>query len=328
LHVSKSKLPSLAKKILKAGSKQVTVFQNSERLYWRLVAQKKEEKVDVIQLRRDAYCVFNSPPWLKWQAYLDFLEKKAGFEEQPDFADTIHKYCQSISGVLSLKEKFIDFHAFKTGDTHFASSLARFDISFREQKYLQKLIQSGASFYVPGLHLFYFQSTAVNKVVSLVGQYIHAKLNSNKKIMCSFPADFDEMIWRESIGFFFSKILNNRRKIRLPEPTPSHKVVTVLAMEYRLKQQLALSLGQDLEVLKAHSNRKTKHYLEASTLIGAILGQKIYDGFMSGRIEKDRLKSWLQHGFEKRNHFRRFYLNVLMYLSELKLKSTNPRDRL
>ena len=51
------------------------IYQDSEKLYFRLAQKYLETKTEVIRLDKRSFCVLGSPPWVTWQSYLIFLEK-------------------------------------------------------------------------------------------------------------------------------------------------------------------------------------------------------------------------------------------------------------
>ncbi len=327
LHVAKDHLPHFTREILGKKVKIVSIFQNSERLYWKLAHKKLEEKVEVLQLRKDAFCIVNTPPWYKWQSYLDFLEKRTDGDENSDLVDSIHKYSQLICQILGVPGKFYDFHVFKKGDVRLASHLSK-KTNKKEKKFIEKLIHQNRSFFIPRVNVFYVTKTDTNHVLSLVGQFIHAQLRKEKNVHLQMPECFEAVVWNDAIAFFISKIINSRRKFPIISPTAAQSQTSLISLEYRLKERLAFQTGNKIKRLKKSRFKRQFHFFEAARIVGSIWGQKIYDGFIQGELEADRLKSWMCQPVNKKSGFSVFYLNALLEVSRLKLSSVRPEERL
>ena len=92
LHMCRAHLPGEVIRLLGTyGLKRrtVTIFENSETIYWLLATRGLEEKVDVVKLRSDAYCVLNVPPWVKLQSHINWIEQNAELQisEEHEWSD-------------------------------------------------------------------------------------------------------------------------------------------------------------------------------------------------------------------------------------------------
>ncbi|MEQ1878778.1 MAG: ChaN family lipoprotein, partial [Bdellovibrionia bacterium] len=73
LHIAGAHLPKWVDRDLGRPARSVFLFQNSERLYFTLARKGQEAAVHLLR-RGNRFCVLSSPPWVKWQSYLMFLE--------------------------------------------------------------------------------------------------------------------------------------------------------------------------------------------------------------------------------------------------------------
>ncbi len=328
LHLSRPHLPKTIEQAIgkKKSLHMLTVFQNSEKLYWKLSKRKLEDKVDVVKLRADAYCVVNSPPWVKWQAYMSFLERKFASDESADYVDTIHQLCKMLMEIFDVDVQCVDFHMFEKGDFKFLNRINKLTTT-QEKKTIEKLVHQGRSFFIPRLNVFYLTRYELNHIAFLVGQYIHSKLRREKIIVSNLPQEFTAQVWKEAVGFFVSKILNSRRKFESLHQKANYRV-TLIVLEYKLREQIALKSGTKIKMLRKHKNRRYSDYLTAASVVGAGLGQKIYEGFIEESIDMPRLRSWLKHPLLPISNMEAFYLNVLREVSRLNLKQVGPDERL
>jgi len=189
LHLASSHLPRLTKKYLGKSDQTrfLTVFQDSETLYWRLAKRNLEERVDVLKLRTDAYCVVNSPPWIKWQAYLDFLEQTIDNESEDtsDYEQNLHDFIRVIQKLWKVDRHFSDFHAFTKGDVQFAQHISK-NLTKKDLDRVMTLIRQEKSFFIPSPPTFYLHSLDVNHLVTLAGQFIHSKMRRDSEVHLRF----------------------------------------------------------------------------------------------------------------------------------------------
>ena len=329
LHLASTHLPRTTRKALgDDGTRFLTIFQNSEALYWQLAKKKLEERVDVLKLRSDAYCVVNSPPWLKWQAYLNFLEQS--LEQDRDLEDShdhVSNFIKIIGQLWGLKGKFTDFQVYSQGDIKMAHSLNRV-MAKKDFNKLGNLMRSGRSFFIPQPPLFYLNSANINHIASLAGQYLHAKCRREKEVHFNFPKDFVPLIWIEAIGFFASKMINPRRKFNTVRDLPSRHQVTLLVLEQRLRDQVALKSGRPIKRVRHRQSRRAQEYMGAAQVIGALMGNKIYKAFRQGRLDQDTLHRWLRRKVDASSSFQAFYVTVLATLKSIPVGETSKNARL
>lgn len=332
LHLASSHLPRLTKKLLggKLKTRFLTVFQDSETLYWRLAKRRLEERVDVLKLRGDAYCVVNSPPWIKWQAYLNFLERSidAGDTDlSMDYGDHISHFVKVIQKVWKIDRPMTDFHTFAEGDVRFAQQISG-ELPKKDIGRIMALVRNERSFFIPRPPVFYLHSFDVNHVVTLVGQYIHAKLRRESRVHLDFPKDFVPLLWTEAIGFFASKLINNRRKFSSIADLPSDHRVTLIALEQRLREQMALKTGRPLRPVRRHRVRRLHDYFDAARVVGAILGNRIYTAFQSSQLDIATLQQWLRVPVDSNPRFFRFYISILRQLKSVQEEQRSKNERL
>jgi len=334
LHLASRHLPRLTKSILgKADqSRFVTVFQNSETLYWKLAQKNLEEKVDVLKLRTDAYCVVNSPPWLKWQAYLNFLENSIDrdvndIRDKIDYSEPLTNIIEMIRQLLKLNGKFFDFNVYPKGDARLAAHLSK-HLSKSELMWVERLIKQEKNFFIANPPTFYFPNFGVNHAASLAGKYIHAKVRGEKRSHYKFPKDFVPSIWIEAIGFFSSKVMNNRRKFNMMSDLPTHHRVTLLVLDQKLREQISYKTGDMLKLGTKRRGWKSMDYAEASQILGAHLGNKIYSSFHSGVLNIVELQRWLRLPVAYTPRFLKSYMAIVNSLRSVPDKQRSKNERL
>lgn len=332
LHLASSHLPRLTKKYLGRDDETrfLTVFQDSETLYWRLAKKNLEERVDVLKLRTDAYCVVNSPPWIKWQAYLHFLEQTADADEGAtagDHDENIDHFVKLIQKVWKIDRPMTDFHSYTKGDVQFAQHISK-TLSKKDISRVMAMVRQEKTFLIPAPPTFYLHASDVNHLVTLAGQFIHAKMRREVNVHLQFPQDLAPHVWVEAIGFFASKLINNRRKFSFLEDLPSQNRVTLIALEERLHEQMALKTGKLLKHVRKNRYRKSQDYFEASRVVGAILGNRIYTAFQKNDLDFETLHRWLRTPVGNNPRFLRFYISVLRHLKSVRVVERSKNERL
>jgi len=337
LHLASSHLPRLTKKSLGKNhvTRFLTVFQDSESLYWRLARRHLEERVDVLKLRGDAFCIVNSPPWIKWQAYLDFLEQSVDPEDgdrEGDYGDQISHYIKILQKVWKVEKCHSDFHVYTRGDIRLAQLMSKNlskIVPKKELLRISNLVRQEKSFFIPNPSLFYFYSIGINQMVALVGQFIHAKLRHEKKIHLQFPRDFVVNIWIEAVGFFASKLINNRRKSSQIDELPPTNQTTLIALEQRLHEQIAIKTGRPMKAVRRHRSRKSGNYFDAARIVGSVLGNRMYRAYQRGDLNTSKLRRWLETPVDAGPAFSKFYVTILCELKNVQIvKDQSHNERL
>lgn len=342
LHLAKPFLPRQLKKILEKESlptEILTIFQNSEEIYWKLAQRSLEEKVDVVELGSNQFCVINSPPWIKWQSYLTHLEHQTEIAADGDAAIDAHD--QVLATIKLLAEiwnvhpgKIDDFSAFGPGDASLFKSPSLV-LKESEKKLAQLCVERGVSFFLPQSNLIYLSELNVNQISSVAGQYLHSKLRKGSKgQLLDLPSNFLGRIWIEAFGFFASKIVNHRRKsdtikdmeqqVRLASQKP---VTALLVLEFRLREKVGLQ-GKAFKLPKRRPERKSWNYMEASRILGALMGNRMYQAFRSRRLGSKMLQCWFKQKVTDDESFREFYLDCARFLKPIPVQEQSKHERL
>jgi hypothetical protein len=76
LHVARDHLPAMIQKGFPAelSPRVLSVFQNTESIYWRLVEHQREQDTEVVRIDMDRFCVLTAPPLVVQQSYLNWIE--------------------------------------------------------------------------------------------------------------------------------------------------------------------------------------------------------------------------------------------------------------
>lgn len=330
LHLADPHLPKSIRK--QAGGEDLkitTVFQNAEELYFSVVKKGLEQSVDVMKAPSGKFCVLGSPPWVKWQSYLMYLEEAydQGLDQEGlDIHDQFHAWLQFFIRDLKLSLTPPDVDIFSSQDPILEKQLKK-TLSGKNLKLAEKLTACDRSFFIPQKNIAYLSRYSLNHASTLAGFALHSTLSKRKNLTWHFPEDFRRCIWLECVGFFFSKLMNHKRKpenlldvnlqlLGTSARTPLFRQSMSLAVRERMKQLAELN-GK---TLKTRSRRASGFaYLEAARILGTHLGEELYTAFRSDKISHAQLVEWLKADVEAED-FQKFFLSTLSQFSSSRLK--------
>ncbi len=337
LHIADSHLPGqFDKQFQDSGTvERASIYLNPERIYFDLVRERREIQVDVVRLSHRQFCIIGSPPWVKWQSYLMYLErtfdvdlgnKEDQWEWEVDYTDHVSRLVRMICTGLQVEIKTDDIEVYSPGDTRFPKLLEGL-LEKKDSHLARNLIQSDQCFYIPQEGLFYLARITVNHTASLAGKYIHAHLCGHKRILWNFPEDFLRLIWIEAMGFLLSKFVNPKRK---PQTLASlKKQLQAFDPEDIKREPLILALDHKafeiLQIYGGTKNQKTyipvekSSYIHGAHFLGEILGEHYFVLYQNKRIDRNGLKTILTHKINDKN-FESFYFNQLKYLDKVEIE--------
>lgn len=304
-HLASAHLPKILRRKLRAPGDVLVVHQDVERIYFRLAQKDKENIVDVLKAPGDRYCLMVSPPWMKWQNYLMYLEHAYDRDLQEDVAV---EYSDHVASLIELLETDLRIETRKAQVQVFSpsskTSLARLRASLprKQVKALVYLLEHDQSFFVPQKSWLYLSRPTINHASGLAGQFVHAQLCRRQRALWDLPNDFLSLIWVEAVGFFFSKWINPRRKaetldsIRLQlaaqHPRDRGRRALLLALDHRLSEVLWVKTGRLRQ--SQFAAREVTAYLDASRIVGHMLGERLFQKVRSRTISLAKLMSYLK----------------------------------
>lgn len=321
LHLAENHLPlRLKKKIGKDfDKKSIFIFQNSEKIYFDLLEKELELQVDVVRVSKNKYCLMSVPPWVKWQNYLVYLEQyDSGFEkEDEDFTDYVARYARVIAHDLSISLQEGSFSIYSAKDEKFWDLLSE---QFRGKDiiWFETLIEENESFYVPEISAGYLARPSVNHAASLSMSVVFSQCGSFQRYPTSMPDDFQRLIWLKAVEYMGSKFINPKRKtdtfsdIRIAlsarQPSDRGKEALQLSLSQKMQEMVFVASGSlKRDVFKP---KKMASYREAATLLGGMMGEKLFSAYRKRLISKENLKLLLEKPLDSKK-FRKIYFELI-----------------
>lgn len=307
LHLAKGHLPRLLRD--RAGAfESVTIHLNSEKIYLALAKKGLELGVDVVKFSPNEFCVLSSPPWVKWQSYLLFLDRTAETEDESleehdgrdfDPTDQVARLAKLAATDLGVETKLDDLGVY-ADDESIWRSVER-TLKKGDREIARHLLTNGRSFFLPASGTAYLSRPTVNHAAAVAGEYLHARLSGRKRALWSFPRDFKSLIWTEAVAYFVSKLVNHKRQAETLTDLRAQLAASGVADHARETLRLVLDTSlSELVFIRAGRRRRLRvrprrrsSYVEASRILGGMMGERLYLAFRSRRLEREDLVSWM-----------------------------------
>ncbi|NBT58718.1 hypothetical protein EBT16_08045, partial [bacterium] len=259
LHLAQNHLPEEIRTELKnrqQSKKILTIHQNYDDLYWKLVQKQKENKGEVIQLKKDVFCILNTAPWVKLQSHLNSVEQTPNAEEMLDSSDTILQLIEGIAYFLELKKTQIGSGA---------------DLDVRASG-------KSESYFSYADRIFYLGAPNLNHLAKLSSQYVHSKLSGFKGSFEEPARDFYPMVWTEVLGFLGSKIINPNRKCQG-------------IIDFKTSSEPAMKLAwRHINKERVPAESEVPLYPEVAKLLGKLLGQALFELILKNKLSLSALR--------------------------------------
>lgn len=317
-HLARNHLPLLLK--ARPETKDPTIIlQNSDKIYFDLAEKNIDHEIEVVRLRPRVYCVMESPPWIKWQSYLIYLEQN--FDSDIDDHDRLD-YTDHVADLVRIASRDLSYD--EIAENNFAVYTVDFAVPPALAKYARYLRLRGRSYMIPKSGKMYLARSTINHAATLAGYYIHSSLCGLSKPPWSNPKNFLPLIWHEAVAFFISKLNNPKRR---PSQFRALRADLQLSVgEGWTKQAFQLALDQRLSELSWIRNKRKRRwtkrprswqiYIEAARVLGSMLGERLFLAYRKNRLAPKLVIKWLKTPMDS-THFEEKYFNILDQLDQL-----------
>lgn len=339
LHIASMHLPKQIEKMKKRQEiiSTLSIFQNPEKVYFKLLEKEEEVAVDIVQMGRGKYGLVSVPPWVKWQNYLMFLEQSLDRELHSgvfEYTDHVGRYLNLISSDFSVVVPRDHFAIYTADDNGFWDLLVdRMDPN--SLKLYRRKIQMSQSFFVPEVSVGYLARPTVNHASQLAMSIFHAHLCHWQKTPKINQENFSRLIWLETIQYFGTKIINPKRKTEtildmrasLASRTSKEqeREALQLALHQRMKEVLFLS-GEKSRA-PAFRPRRSSSYSEAARFLGGILGERLFTGLRKRILSPAVILKLLRHPVDGPD-FNSFYMEFLEIVEGLPEPFLSKADKM
>ncbi len=358
LHLAENHLPEEFRQVLKvkkAKRQTLVIHQNSEKLYWQLVDQGIEPFVDVVKIKKDIFCVMNTPPWVKLKSHLNWTEliaETGGMPPLETAAQAFHEmdYSHEVQDLTAVIGKFLkitlpkleNFQIYgpldlelleiKPKNKNKGDDLRAASINSLNSKYAQVF----KSYFIPQKNIIFLNSLSLNHVAVQSSLYLFSTLSGFKDVFENPKRDFYRFIWVEALGFLGAKVINPKRKcngyLDLKKALSQMKVNK--GDENTESARLALShLDWEKRDGNTQSNtvfmfptsvHKNVLYYKTAKILGHLLGNSLYQSIVDMRISCEEIRPLFYHEFRTSDEALKLYqdwtrrLDVFNYRESVK----------
>ena len=369
LHISHDHIPEKVEKLLAKNKlrnvKSVTIFQNSDEIYWKLLEENLAHQIDVVKLGNRKYCILSSTPWIKWQSYQSWIDESCAlledheedtfgyYQQLPDFFFEVQDFAKQILEFLNESlTTFDDLQIHTALDTKVMGKIDQYfnSLEHAPKKSVQNILDSelveNRSVLIPDLSVIYLLDFSRNRAAEKAAQWVATKMSNGLKI---YSKDFDEreifyrlILW-EAIGYFGSKIINPKRKcdqyedLRNKIERSEHKRLTVPEREERdvaiqVLKHRAYELEREDSKPKMNQPRKIfrmkpKQFFLCARTEGRIIGDQLYSKILSDSVPLKVVKH-LFTCLSSRDSVQKTYWDLIRQIKTVKLDHTPSKDEL
>ncbi len=232
-HVAPGHLPAeVAKRVAPLGLNpgKVILHQNAENLYWKL-AKEGHEEAEVLQIGEDSFCLMNTMPTTKLQAYLDWLHYAEEGEYRvrgnwaelsgEDYLAQIHSIVKDLDRLMGFgfpQEKLSRLTVYSNRNLDFAQVIALHPAIKTELPRIEGKIHRGEGFLLEiqdsgePAYVIYLQAANINQAAEEATHFVNCVLRGPLSRSLSSADRFYREAMTEALGFFGSKMINERRK--------------------------------------------------------------------------------------------------------------------
>lgn len=290
LHLAPEHLPEKIFNRLKERIAYIIVYQNSETIYLKEMEKGKEKDLNIVKIDGNSFCVFNTPPWVKYQTWLTFLlRSKVLNVEEKNLDDLAEELLLNLSSFFGKKWE-CQFEVKTFDEFDFLINL----LNIENSSPFFMLLQENYSFFVPYENIIYIPFPDLLRFVEEIAHFIFYEEKKWESKHIFLEENFLERINYYAFGYFFSKLLFEERK------TQSIKELKNLLQkksDERAEKKLQRLKTAVPYIIKVYKNfekeKKANKFLTLldenlcftiSRRVGYLLGEKWFKLFKKGQI--------------------------------------------
>ncbi len=335
LHTAPENLPVQAAKEVGPAyreGKELFLYQNSERIYWKLAQAGLEDKVEVVRIDSNSYCLINTPPIVWQQSYLNWLENEEG---EIDYQDPKHSFLElakSIAKFLGIKlpKTKDEVEVFTCGDLSFLERLKEDrEFTAKERREIHRQVELSESYYIPRRKWVYLGNVSLNHAAEEAAHFIRHLVAGDEFPRSSQDAFYANAL-HEAIGFFGSKIINQKRKclrikdfrsmidyfkrVRVPRDRSFELEIAHAVLEVKKMEKVGRPIADPSAMLRKHD-----HFFGVTHAIGYMLGEILYHAMIQGLFPKREVIRLIKNPFSEPGEPWKVYKKLLDRFGDLNL---------
>jgi len=335
LHIAPQHLPHFVSRELKKKKIEVntlTLFENSEPIYWKLAEKGLDDATEVVRINDGSFCRMHTPPLVCQRSYLNWLEHDEG---EIDYADARHEFLELVDRIceflrVDLGREGEHVEIFTSGDLSFIKKL-REDKRFSKSEItnIKRQILASESYYIAKARFVYLANLSVNHAAEEASHFIkHVKSGTEepRELVDAFYAN----ILHEALGFFGSKLINHKRKCNhlsrfkalvsfleadgVPVERELEYEMARLVVEYKKFEKRKKPL-EYAEIFRAHMDL----FVAVTHALGYILGDYMYYGLMSRKLSRKIVRELFEDPWREEGRPFEVYMDLTQKLKDVRI---------
>ena len=340
---------------LGVSPQKTIIYQNAENLYWRL-AEACREEADVLQISPDSFCLMNTVPATKLQSYLDWLEyaEDGYFPVRGNWAELsgenyfvhLQNIIQNLDSLFQFKfpmeslerltvysSRNLDFTEVIQGTPELRGKIRHINRKIRRgEGFLLDYQESGVESF-----LIYLPNSSINQAAEEATHFMNVVLRGQRDPGDGPAGGFDDFyanVLTEALGFFGSKMINEKRKaptesalrqflgkVRQGWDSPNQAETVRVARLILQHLHLEKRTGRERDFRRKFSGIYTSrsHLPQIfSTQLGYVLGNRLYYAVKTGLIPLRDVRALFYEGFSTPGEAFAVYLHFVQRLKRLR----------
>ena len=307
------------------------VYQNSENLYWKLAEAHKEE-ADVLQIAPDSFCLMNTVPATKLQSYLDWLEyaEDGWFPVKGNWAELSgENYFNQIQSIVQDLDTLFQFRfpmealerltVYSSRNLDFTEIIQAIPALRKQMRRIQEKIRRGEGFLLEyaesgaSTYLIYLPNSSINQAAEEATHFMHAALRGPLESLPVGHDGFYANVLTEALGFFGSKMINEKRKapsesslrsflgkvrkgMESPNQAETARIARLLLQHLHLEKRSLREMDYRKKFAAIFADRTALPQM-FSTQLGYMLGNRLYYAVKKGLIPLKDIRALFSESF-------------------------------
>jgi hypothetical protein len=337
---------------LGVSPQRTIIYQNAENLYWKLAEAHKEE-ADVLQIGADSFCLMNTVPATKLQSYLDWLEyaEDGWFPVKGNWAELSgENYFHQIQSIVQDLDSLFQFRfpmeplerltVYSSRNLDFTEIIQGIPVLRGHMRRIKDKIRRGEGFLLEygesGLpdYLIYLPNSSINQAAEEATHFMHAVLRGPLERLPIGHDWFYANVLTEALGFFGSKLINEKRKapsessLRLflgkvrkgmdsPNQAETIRIARLILQHLHLEKRSLRELDFRKKFAAVFADRTALPQM-FSTQLGYMLGNRLYYAVKKGLIPLKDIRALFFENFAHPGHAFASYARFTQQLKRIR----------
>jgi hypothetical protein len=287
----------------------------------------------------------STPPVIKLQSYFNWIDNTRQLTAptfrnwyvdlvgEEDLYNQVLRLVRIVAQFLKIESGDLDdFVVYSPADLDFLDRLRHESgLSLAEIKEVAAHLRTNESYFIENGNIIYIANLSINHAAEEATHFIHKVCAGARRADLTQTEDFYCRIMREALGFFGSKIINHKRHCHSVEdfrhPERNHptlraglveelKSIGVCVSDHKVWERAYLSRGRMWKLNGPVFELPLQIHLGVTHALGYMLGNRIFDALMRGRLEKQAVRELFFMNFSELDQSLRTYLEWIALLAE------------